>query len=238
MKTIIHSGTQRQGALVAGIALVMMAIAAVIATDVTINSLVEENDAAETLKNILASKTTFNVGVLSWLVVWICDVFAAWGLYLFFKHVSRNLSLMAAWFRLAYVAMLGVSIFNLVYVYLLIHQPGLTSSDLAGQLSEKVMFYLQAFDQMFSLSLVVFGIHILLIGYLSLKSEYVPGILGIILMIAFGGYLIPNLSNFVFPEYADVMRIVQWIFYIPMLCEVALGVWLLAIGLRKKQKND
>lgn len=234
MKTILRTETQRQASIIAGLAIIMMTIAAVMATDVTINSLVVENDATETLRNILASKITFNVGVLSWLIILICDVFAAWGLYLFFKEVSKNLSLLTALFRLVYVAMLAISIFNLIYVYLLIHQPGLSSADMASHFSDKVMFYLHAFDKMFSVSLVVFSIHILFIGYLSLKSEYVPKVLGIILIIAFGGYAIPNISNLVFPEYKDVMKIVEWIFFIPMLGEVVLGLWLLVIGLRKK----
>ena len=234
MKTFIQSKTHRQSAFIAGLAIVIMTLAAVMATDVTIGRLMVEDDAAETLKNILASKGMFNVGVLSWLIILISDVFAAWGLYMFLKPVSKNLSLIAAWFRLVYVAMLAASIFNLVYVHLLILQPDIALVEIKGQLSEKVMFYLHAFDNLFSISLIVFGIHILFLGYLALKSEYVPRILAILMIIAFGGYAIPNISNIVFPEYEAAMRIVEMVFFIPMLGEVALGIWLLIIGLRKK----
>ena len=237
MKTAIISKTQYQSAIVSGIAIITMTIAATIANDFNIGSLKVDNNAPETLKNIMASKTTFNVGVFSWFVILISDVFAAWGLYIFFKSVSKNLSLMTAWFRLVYVGMLGVSIFNLIYVHLLIHQPGLSSVNCSVQLGEKVMFYLNAFDAMFSFSLIVFGIHILLLGYLCLKSKYVPKIFGIILIVAFVGYAITNISNLLFPEYKDVMRIVAMIFLLPMLGEVALGIWLLIIGLRKKDNN-
>jgi len=237
MNTIIQSNTQRQSAIVAGIAILSMTLAATIANDFTIDDLTLDNNPVETLKNILASKTRFNLGVLSWIIVLISDVFAAWGLYIFFKSVSKNLSLMTAWFRLVYVAMLGVSIFNLVYVHLLIHQPELSSVNSIAQLGEKVMFYLNAFDAMFSYSLIVFGIHILLLGYLCLKSKCVPKIFGIILIVAFVGYAITNISNLLFPEYKDVMRIVAIIFLLPMLGEVALGIWLLIIGLRKKDNN-
>jgi hypothetical protein len=234
MKTFVQSRTQRQSSVVAGVAIIIMTIAAVLANDVTIRSLIAENNAAETLKNFLASKRIVNIGVLSWLVILISDVFAAWGLYIFFRPVSKNISLIAAWFRLTYVAMLAVSILNLIYVQLIIHQLDTPSVDLAGQIGKSLMFYLSAFDAMWSAGLFVFGIHILLVGYLALKSEYVPKILGILLIIAFGGgYTIPKISNLLFPEYKDVMRIVEAIFFIPMLGEVALGVWLLIIGLRK-----
>ena len=233
MKTFILTETQRQASLVTGIAIVTMTIAAVIANDITIRSLIVQNNAPETLENILNSKTSYNLGVLSWLIVLVCDLFAAWGLYLFFKPVSKNLSLMAAWFRLTYVAMLAVSILNLIYVYLIINQLDPTFVDPTGQTGKSILFYLNAFDAMWSAGLIVFGIHILLIGYLALKSAYIPKILGIFLIIAFGGYTIPKISNLIFPEYKDIMRIVEAIFLIAMLSEVALGMWLLIIGLRR-----
>ena len=234
MKKLFVSKTQKQAAIISGIAIVVMAIAAVVANDVTIRSIIVENNATETLSLFLFSKTKFNIGVLSWLVVLICDLIVAWGLYIFFKNVNKNLSLITAWFRLAYVAMLAVSILNLIYVHIIIHQVEPSSVDLTGQMGNTLMFYLDAFDAMWALGLIVFGIHILLVGYLALKSEYVPKIFGILLMLAFVGYTIPKISNLLFPQQREIMRNIEAIFLIPMLSEVALGVWLLIIGFRRK----
>jgi hypothetical protein len=235
MNAHIMSTTQRQAALIAGIAIVAMTIAAVLATELTIGELVVENDAAATLNNIMESKMKYRLGVFSWLIILICDVIAAWGLYVFFRITNKDLSLLAAWLRLAYAAMLAVCIFNLVYVHMLIGQTGPSTADSTVKLGEKVMFYLEAFDMMFSVSLIVFGIHIILLGYLSLKSEYVPRMFGIVLIIGFGGYTIPNISNLIFPEYNDFMKVIALIFILPMLGEVALGIWLLVKGINKKE---
>jgi hypothetical protein len=232
MKASILTDNQRKAALEAGIAIVAMTIAATIANDITIGKLVVERNASETLKNILASKTTFNVGILSWLIILVSDVIAAWGLYLFFKPVNKKRSLFAAVFRLIYAAMLAAAIFNLVYVHVLIHQAVPSAGDLKVQLSRDVMFYLDAFDTTFSFSLIIFGIHILLVGILALNSGYVPKIFGIILIIACAGYAIINLSNLLFPEFENAMKIVEWIFLLPMLGEVALGIWLLIKGVK------
>jgi hypothetical protein len=78
---------------------------------------------------------------------------------------------------------------------MLIDETKLSTADSIVKLGEKVTFYLNAFDMMFSVSLIIFGIHILLLGYLSLKSEYVPKKFGIVLLIDFGGYAIPNIST-------------------------------------------
>ena len=79
------------------------------------------------------------------------------------------------------------------------------------QTGKDIMFYLNAFDSMWAISLIIFGIHILLVGY-----------------------TLPKISNIVFPQYKDIMRTVEAIFLIPMLSEVALGVWLLIIGIKEQ----
>lgn len=238
MNAPIISKIQRQSALISGIAIIAMTFAAVLATDVTIGKLVVKNDAATTLNNIMESSMTNRLGVFSRLIILICDVFAAWGLYHFFRISNKDLSLITAWFRLVYAAMLAVCIFNLVYVHMLIDEEGISTADSTVKLGEKVMFYLEAFDVMFSVSLIIFGILILLLCYLSIKSEYVPKIFGIVLIIGFVGYTIPNISNLIFPEYNEVMKVVAWIFILPMLGEVALGIWLLVQGLRKKESHS
>lgn len=236
MKKQFISKTNKQSAIVSGFAILIMAIAAVVANDVTIRSLIVENNATETLTHILSSKTKFNIGVLSWIVILICDLIVAWGLYLFFRPVSKNLSLLAAWFRLAYVAMLAVSILNLIYAHLIILPIDSSSVEGSTLVAENLLFYLDTFDAMWAISLIIFGIHIFLIGYLALKSGYVPKIFGILLMIAFIGYTIPKISNLLFPEYKDIMRNIEAIFLIPMLSEVALGGWLLLTGFKRKHQ--
>ena len=233
MISSILTEDQRRAALATGIAMVVMTIAATAANDVTIGKLVVERNATETWKNILASKTAFNAGIFSWLIVMLSDVVAAWGLYIFFKPVNKNQSLIAALFRLVYAAMLGAAIFNLVYVHVLIQQAVPSSADMAARLGRDVLLYLNAFDATFSFSLIVFGIHLLLVGILALRSGYVPKIFGIILFIAFAGYAIIHISKLLFPEYGEAIRIAEWIFLFPMVGEIALGIWLLIKGVRK-----
>jgi hypothetical protein len=211
-----------------------MTIAAGLANDVAIGPLIVEDNAPSTLLNILGAKLSFKLGFLCWMVILVTDVFAAWGLYIFLKPVSKILSLIAAWFRLVYAAMLAVSIFNLLYIILLIDTTGATSVGISGTLGTNVMFYLDAFDKMFSVSLIVFGIHVLLLGYLVYRSIHFPKILGILLIIGFLGYIIINISKLLFPQYDETIRILEWIFLIPMLSEVALGLWLLIVGFRNQ----
>ncbi len=230
MNEIIPPITLRQAALTAGWALLIMTIAAVAATDLTIGSLVVPDDAAATTDNIKNSDMVFRLGIFSWTIVLICDVLAAWGLYVFLEPVNKSLSLLTAWLRLVYGAMLGVSIYNFVYVLLLINPDySMLASD-AEQLFSQVAFFLRAFDDTWSLGLIVFGLHILGLGYLVMKSDYVPSVLGGVMILGAVGYIIINLSRLLFPQFENSRVILEWIFILPMLGEVALGVWLLWKG--------
>ena len=220
----------RKAAIVSGVAILIMTLAAVIATDLTIGKLIVIDNAAVTTDNIKASEMLFRFGVLNWLIVFICDVLAAWGLYIFLKPVNKDLSLLMAWFRIVYVTILGIALLNYIKVLLLISSDNYVSALGSHQFQLQVMFLVNAFDNMWSVGLIVFGLHIFLLGYLAFKSGYIPKTLGILLIIAFGGYVITNLGNLLVPVYRDYKKIIEYIFIIPMLSEVALGFWLLIKG--------
>jgi len=164
-----------------------MTIAAVFATDITIGSLVVSHDAAATTNHIKSSEMLFRTGVLSWLVILICDVLAAWGLYIFLKPANSSLSLLAAWLRLVYAAILGAAICNLLYVTMLIRSEAYQTGLGIRPLQLQVLLFVNGFYDLWSLGLIVFGIHILLVGYLIFRSDYIPKFLGALLLLAFFG---------------------------------------------------
>jgi len=227
----------RTAAIVAGVAIVIMAIAAAVATNLTIGSLVVADDPAATVANLQHSETLFRIGLYSWLIILVCDVLAAWGLYIFLKPVNKSLSLLTAWFRLVYAAILGAAILNYLHILDLLNSNGYLEAFGIEQLQSQIMFFLNGFNATWSLGLVVFGLHILLLGYLAFKSGYIPKILGILLLLAFVGYFVTNSGNLLFPNAEDAIKIIEWIFMIPMLSEVILGLWLLIKG-RKVTENE
>lgn len=220
----------RKAALISGIAILVMTIAAMVATDLTIGSLVVPDDAVTTFNNITSSDMMFRIGIFSWIIILICDIIAAWGLYIFLKPVNISLSLIMAWLRLVYAAILGTAILNFVNVLLLISNDGYLTVLGLDRLQTQVLLSINGFYEQWSIGLVVFGFHILILGYLIFRSDYIPKFWGIILIIAFFGYLLTNLFHLLLPEYEHIRTIIGWIFIIPMLGEVGLGFWLLIKG--------
>ena len=93
------------------------------------------------------------------------------------------------------------------------------------------MASLKAFDNTWSIGLAVFGFHILVLGFLVLKSGYVPKILGILLIIAFFGYSVTGFIDPLLPDHENYRTLIEWVFVVPMVTgEVGLGLWLLVKG--------
>jgi hypothetical protein len=220
----------RKAAIVAGTAILIMTAAAVSATDLTIGSLIVKDNAAATTSNIIDSQMLFRTGIFSWLITLICDVLAAWGLYIFLKPANKDLSLLMAWFRLVYVAILGTALLNYVKVLLLISDDNYITALGTNQFQSQIMLLVKSFDDMWSIGLIVFGLHVGILGHLSLRSGYIPKAFGILLLIAFIGYVITGLGNLLLPNYDNYRMVLGLVFILPMLSEVALGLWLLIRG--------
>lgn len=81
------------------------------------------------------------------------------------------------------------------------------------------MLFLEAFESIWS-GLVVFGGHLLIEGYVALKSNDIPKVIGILLLLASIGYIVIHLSKTFLPQYDGV--ILNLVFTLPMIVD-ALG---------------
>ncbi len=222
--------SQRRAAVTAGIAMLVMAVCAAFAVGFVNSSLIVKGDSGATTINIFNSSAVFRSGVFSWLVILVSDIIVSWALYSFLKQVDNSLALLSAWFRLLYCAILGVSILNLVYVMLLSSGDNIAATQ-SNQLSNQIMLFIDAFNKMWSFGLIIFGLHLLLIGKLVLKSRFIPKILGILLMIAAVSYIIVHSLHVFFPQFEQTTVILENILSFPMaLGELAFGIWLLIRG--------
>ena len=73
------------------------------------------------------------------------------------------------------------------------------------------MLSLDAFNDGWAIGFVFFGLHLALLGYLVFKSEYIPRILGVLLMVAGLSYLIDCFGKFLLPTYdVNIATFVGW----------------------------
>lgn len=186
-------------------------------------------DAAATFARLQSSPFLFKAEILGWIFIMACDVVAAWALYQVLRPVHPGLSMLAAWLRLVYTAVLGIAVSSLIVVSLLTGGSELALSGFTkGQLQGEVMLALQGFEAIWSAGLILFGGHLLVIGVLAVQAENIPKPLSVLLLLAGFGYIVVHLCGTLVPEYKGFIQIVKWVFILPMTAgELGLGIWLL-----------
>ncbi len=148
-----------------------------------------------------------------------CDLAVAVLLYDLLRPVSRGLSLLAALFRVIFVIVMAVTslnYFGLLHLFQITHSPA-------------------AFDAGYGIALVPFGMSCVLIGYLIFRSTFLPRLLGVLMAVAGGAYLI-----FLWPALGSRL-FVPWIVVPAVLGEASLTLWLLVMGVnveRWKQQDQ
>ena len=139
-----------------------------------------------------------------------CDLAVAFLLYDLLKPVSRSMSLLAALFRLVFIILMAVTSLNYFGLSSLFQQPRSA----------------YAFDAGYGIALVPFGISCVLIGYLVLRSTFLPRVLGVLMGVTGGAYLI-----FLWPALGKRLFI-PWIVVPAVVGEASLTLWLIIMGVR------
>jgi hypothetical protein len=191
--------SMRTASITAGVALLLMSVVAIFGKVIAVDGLVTEGNAAETVGNILASLGLFRLGIASLVVVIALDVLVAWALYRVFSPVSASLSMLAAALRLVYAGVFMVAIGQLLGVVRLLTDDSRLDVFSADQLNAQAMLGITAFMDIWYVSQFLFGLHLLLIGYLAYRSGYLPRVLGVLLAIAGLGYATDSLGAVLSP---------------------------------------
>jgi hypothetical protein len=219
--------TLRQAALIAGFAYLLNPTP--YAEFSLFPRLVTPGNIDQTVQTIGAHSELFGALIVCYLVNYIGDVVIAWALYALFAPVNRALSLLAAWFQLIYTAIAFVGVLKLVSVYHIITKPELAKLFGPGPLRAQVDLLIHGFRNDWSIGLVFFAIHLILVGYLILRSNYVPKIIGVILVVDGLGWVIDGLQPYLYPN-ANL-----GLLELTSLGELVFMLWLLIMGWRIKE---
>jgi hypothetical protein len=136
--------------------------------------LVVPGNAAQTVANIAAHHGLFLIALFSYLYNFIDDVIIAWAMYVLLAPVNRSLALLASWLQLVYAVIAIFATFNLATAYRMVTVPEYATLFGANGFVAQVSLLLHSFCYDYSLALVIFGLHLLLAGYLMVRSSYLP----------------------------------------------------------------
>ncbi len=190
-----------------GFSLIGMAILSGVAYGFAFNKLYTELESLDTKY----TKLLLRVSITSFVLIVLLDILVAWGLYHLFEKKNRAFTLLMAWFRLFYAGLLALAILNLsTYI-----------------LTPLEKIHLDEFEMQWSVGLILFGCHLILLGYLLFKSDRVPKYVSIPTLFAGCCYFLRNIALLIVPNYQFYQSILDQILALPM----ALGELILTGGL-------
>jgi hypothetical protein len=171
-------------------------------------------DAAGTVANLLKSEMLFRISIAGDMIGMVLMVMLALALYDLLKTVDRwQANLMAA------LALVSVPIALLNQTELFATLLLLNGSDPA-----QVMFYVNLFHQGGLIAGIFWGLWMVPLAILIIKSGFLPKVLGVLLYVAAAGYVFDSFSAFLFPGLGiSVALFTFW-------GEVVLLLWLLIKG--------
>ncbi|SFG31852.1 protein of unknown function [Halobacillus alkaliphilus] len=236
MKKTTNQNIQQKAALFSGIALLIMTFAAFFAQGYVHSSLVMDGDAAATLKNIQASQSLFRLEILGWLIIVIMDLIVAWGFYVFLKPFHPGYALLAGWLRLLYTAILAVAVSHLVLASRMVQAP--VSGMSTDRVAEQAMGSITAFEAIWSLGLIVFGLHLIAVGLVAMGTRKIPKVISMLVVLAGFSYSIIHFMYGFIPQMESFTGKLELILMAPMFIgELGFGIWLLLKG-RKLTINE
>jgi hypothetical protein len=185
------------------------------------------DSALPTTAQIIDSKLLYVFSGAAQLVVGACDIGVALILYELLKPVSRGLALLAAFFRLVFVAIANANVINHFAPLLLLSGAEYLNVFRPDQLQALARVFIRLRTIGLDIALVFFGFHCVVLGYLLFKSTFFPRILGLLLAIGGVGYLANIFANVT--SRAGV-HLFPYIMLPAGVAETLLTLWLIIVG--------
>ena len=193
-----------------------------------LGSLVVAGDAATTAINILGHQSLVWLGFAASLSAVAFHLAWAFLFYDLFKVVNRSLSALALLIILAGCAVQAVTALLYVAPLLVLQSGSSLGAFTPHQVQALALVFLKLNAQAFDTYLVFFGVWCVLIGYLIVRSTFLPRLLGVLLMIdgvGWATYLVTPFASSIFPAIAVASG----------LAELPLMVWLVAMGVNAQR---
>ena len=206
---------QRRIAIITGISLVLMAIFGIFSLGYAYTQF-DNPEQSEFLKDIiLANMGLYQSMLIGILIIIILDFIVSYTLYKYFENDNKKMSLLSGIIRVIYTLIFVIATYYLI-----------KNSNTNELTNQKVISNYHKFQTIWNSGLVIFGFHIILIGWLMKLHNKIPKILWSITLLAGVSYMITSFLKVVSPDSEFVETLIM-ILALPMtIGELGLAIWL------------
>jgi hypothetical protein len=159
-------------------------------------------DVAATANNIMANETLYRLSIMSALLTQVVQIFVVLFLYKVLKPAGKNLAMLMVIFALVAVPIAMLNELNQFAVLILLNGADQLTAFTADQIHALVGLFLDLRQSGIFIAQIFWGLWLFPMGYLVFKSNYIPKVIGLFLIIACFGYLVDSFIFFFNPDFA------------------------------------
>jgi hypothetical protein len=200
------------------------------------NKLIVSGDATSTINNITGSLMLWRIGIAGDIFMHICDIPLVMIFYVLLKPINKNLALTALLFVMVQSAVMVAAKLNLFTpIFLSANADYLKAFD-ARQLQALSYVAVRTDRFGFGVGLIFFGCGCLIIGYLIIRSRYLPKAIGVLMQVAGLCYLINSFAMIIQPRFADMLF--PFILLPSFIGELSFCIWMIVKGVNMNKWNE
>ena len=192
--------------------------------------IVESGDAAATADNIDTSATLFRIGFVSELVGATVFLLTGMALYLLLKHVNQMAAAAMVTFVAVSVAIQSLNLLNQKAALTIATGQDYTGAFGPADSDQLTMLFADMQHDGYLIAQTYFGLWLLPLGYLVVKSGYFPKVLGVLLVIGCFGHLVDVFARFLAPDFGA--NISPFVMTPAAVAELSFIAWLLVKAVR------
>ncbi|MGB2572101.1 DUF4386 domain-containing protein [Micromonospora citrea] len=197
--------------------------------------IVESEDAAATADNISTSATLFRIGFVSELVGATVFLLTSMALYLLLKHVNQMAAAAMVTFVAVSVAIQSLNLLNQNAALTVATGEDYTAAFGPTGSDQLTMLFADMQHDGYLIAQTYFGLWLLPLGYLVVRSGYFPKVLGVLLVIGCFGHLVDVFARFLAPDFGA--SISPFAMTLAAVAEISFICWLLVKTVRIPEAN-
>lgn len=130
--------------------------------------------------------------------------------------------------RITQSIIIAINTLLLVITSTIVSDPGYATGLGQSQFQSIVKMMLNAHGSGYDIALIFFGIHLVVLGFMIIKSGFLPKVPGIFLLFASIGYIIDSVANLVLPAGSELISMTATILIlVAVIAEVTISVFLI-----------
>lgn len=220
--------TNRTLAKITGYSIVLMAIIAGFSFGFAFPKIYSPSQLDFAQSSLTENMQLYRLMLWGILLVLLLDILVSLTLYLYFKNDNKKLALLSCTLRIIYSMIFGIA------TYFLVKNIGQPNNS-----NQIVIENYKSFQNIWSIGLIIFGIHLLVVGVLMKLHKLIPKILWYLTIIAGTSYVLVHILKTTAPQLTELNNLMNNILALPMaLGELGLAIWLIIKGGKQNRFNS